>query len=177
VIPRIVVAEPLGPAEEAEVSRLLRRDGHPVMSGFAPPSPRSDAPVVCLGPVRDEVDAEAAVLAAARGAHVIAWREGPNAITDQLCEAFHALGGVHMPTPAELTRELGLTREMRALLDLLAGGCSISESAQRLHLSRRTATRRLAEARRVLDVNSTAEALVAFHAYPRAPAGTDVAQT
>ena len=50
------------------------------------------------------------------------------------------------------------------LLRRLASGMSLGEAAMALHLSRRTADRRLAAARRQLRVETTAEALVAFAA-------------
>jgi DNA-binding CsgD family transcriptional regulator len=45
------------------------------------------------------------------------------------------------------------------LLELLLTGATIGEAARRLHISRRTADRRLAAARRALDAGTTAEAL------------------
>jgi DNA-binding CsgD family transcriptional regulator len=50
--------------------------------------------------------------------------------------------------------------EQRQLLRLLADGLSVAEAAAFLHLSRRTAERRLAEARAVLGVATTAEAVL-----------------
>jgi DNA-binding CsgD family transcriptional regulator len=55
-----------------------------------------------------------------------------------------------------------LTAEERDLLALLADGQTLGAAARSLHLSRRTADRRLAGARAKLGVASTAEAVVAF---------------
>jgi DNA-binding NarL/FixJ family response regulator len=52
-----------------------------------------------------------------------------------------------------------LDDEQRRLLSLLAEGSSIIEASARLHLSRRTASRRLATARQALGARSTAEAV------------------
>lgn len=50
--------------------------------------------------------------------------------------------------------------EARALLDLLASGVPLGQAAGILHLSRRTADRRMAEVRRALGVRTTTAALV-----------------
>jgi DNA-binding CsgD family transcriptional regulator len=53
--------------------------------------------------------------------------------------------------------DLGL--EHRRLLGLLASGTTVEEAARRLHLSRRTAQRRLADVRRRLGAPTTAAAV------------------
>jgi DNA-binding NarL/FixJ family response regulator len=53
-----------------------------------------------------------------------------------------------------------LDEEQRRLLALLACGFSVPEAARRLHLSRRTAERRLAEARAALGATTNAEAVL-----------------
>jgi DNA-binding CsgD family transcriptional regulator len=50
--------------------------------------------------------------------------------------------------------------EQRRLLALLATGLSVREAARRLHLSPRTAERRLAEARAALGARTNAEAVL-----------------
>jgi len=62
--------------------------------------------------------------------------------------------------PVALAAEL--TPEGLRLLGLLVEGFSLGEAAGSLHLSRRTADRRLAAARRALGAATTAEALVTF---------------
>jgi len=54
-----------------------------------------------------------------------------------------------------------LDEQPRLLLAALAGGLSVAAAAERLRISRRTAERRLSEARRVLGVSTTAEAVAA----------------
>lgn len=56
--------------------------------------------------------------------------------------------------------EGALDDEQRRLLALLGGGLSVAEAAQRLHLSPRTAERRLAAARASLGAATNAEAVV-----------------
>jgi DNA-binding CsgD family transcriptional regulator len=53
-----------------------------------------------------------------------------------------------------------LDEEQRRLLGLLGRGFSVREAARRLHLSRRTAERRLAEARAALGAATNAEAVL-----------------
>ena len=67
------------------------------------------------------------------------------------------------PTPVDAVADPSiLDQDAADLLRLLASGMSLGEAARSLHLSRRTADRRLAAARRQLRVETTAEALVAF---------------
>jgi DNA-binding CsgD family transcriptional regulator len=68
-------------------------------------------------------------------------------------------------TPAD--HECPLTGEERRLLDLLADGRALGEAAETLHLSRRTADRRLAAARGKLRVRTTAEAVLVAPALAR----------
>jgi DNA-binding NarL/FixJ family response regulator len=56
-----------------------------------------------------------------------------------------------------------LDEEQRQLLELLGRGLSVTEAARELHLSPRTAERRLAEARAALSAATNAEAVVRAH--------------
>jgi DNA-binding NarL/FixJ family response regulator len=62
------------------------------------------------------------------------------------------------PTSRDL--EGALDDEQRRLLQLLCHGLSVAEAARRVHLSRRTAERRLANARGVLGAATNAEAVL-----------------
>jgi DNA-binding NarL/FixJ family response regulator len=64
-----------------------------------------------------------------------------------------------MTTDANSRFEGALDDGQRRLLELLGRGLSVSEAARRLHLSRRTAERRLAEARGALGAATNAEAV------------------
>jgi len=86
-------------------------------------------------------------------------------------EKLHARTRIHAfvladgPTPVRsdrLSAEMGLTAQQRRLLQLLAQGYTMSEAAERLHVSLRTAHRRLRAAREAMGVRSNAEALTAL---------------
>lgn len=62
------------------------------------------------------------------------------------------------PTSRDL--EGALDDEQLRLLELLCHGLSVTEAARRLHLSRRTAERRLADARSALGAATNAEAVL-----------------
>jgi DNA-binding CsgD family transcriptional regulator len=65
-----------------------------------------------------------------------------------------------MTTNANSRFEGALDDGHRRLLELLGLGLSVGEAASQLHLSRRTAERRLAEARAALGAATNAEAVV-----------------
>jgi DNA-binding CsgD family transcriptional regulator len=112
---------------------------------------------VCVGRVANVADAGHAVLAAVRGARLVISAEAPRDVIDQLCDDLRRLGDLDhrvgpSPTP-------GLSAEQRALLAHLLAGATLGQAARTLHLSRRTADRRLAAARAALGARTTAEAL------------------
>jgi DNA-binding CsgD family transcriptional regulator len=55
-----------------------------------------------------------------------------------------------------------LSVEERALMDLLAAGSTLGAAADALHLSRRSADRRLAAARAKLGADATGSAIAAY---------------
>jgi len=117
--------------------------------------------VVCVGVVADAADAAAALLSAVWGAGVVVHAKAPAEVIERLVEDLRRLGPVEFRS-GEAPPEPALTHEERALLELLSEGSTLGEAAGRLHLSRRTADRRLVSARRKLGARSTAEALVLF---------------
>jgi DNA-directed RNA polymerase specialized sigma24 family protein len=138
----------------------LAAAGWRVEDGFALPAEPwdlTDRRWARAGVVADDDGLAAAVLAAARGVGVLAGcpdeRRRARLVDD--------LGRI---APVEVL-DLGpdplaaLDDDQRALLAALAEGASIAEAAGRLHLSTRTAERRLATARRSLGVRTTAEAV------------------
>ena len=120
-------------------------------------APRRDR--VCLCRVEDEASARSVVMAALAGGGVLAHGVAPREVLDRLCDDLRRLGpldhrlGDPAPGPA-------LDADERALLELLLGGSTLGWTARQLHLSRRTADRRLAHARELLGARTTAEALV-----------------
>lgn len=132
----------------------VERTGARVVRGFA----GRGAGVVCAGTVAGEGDAAAAVLAAVEGTGIVAAARADRATIDRLCDDLRRLGPIDHRT-ADRRNPPELTAEETALLELLRGGSSLGEAARQLHLSRRTADRRLAAARAKLGVATTAEAL------------------
>jgi DNA-binding NarL/FixJ family response regulator len=143
----------------SELDRLSA-DGWRCNDGFdLPPQPwdLTDRRWVRTGTVDDEDAVAAAVLAAARGVGLVVGC--PDQVRRELL-----LDDLRRIGPVELV-ELGpdplavLDDDQRALLAALAAGTSVSAAADALHLSTRTAERRLAAARRSLGVRTTAEAV------------------
>lgn len=151
----LLVAE--GPGVFADALAELRADGWTVVDGW-----RESVDGVCAGVVADERDAAAALLAAVSGSGVVVDARAERDVVDRLCADLRTLG----PCEHRLERRArpALTREQRELLALLADGLALGEAAARLHLSRRTADRRLAAARAALGAATTAEAVRAFAA-------------
>ena len=138
-----------------DARREVERAGHTVVESWRP-----EPGVVSAGPVVDAADAAAALLAAVAGAGVIVHARSPADVTERLVEDLRRFGPVDYRT-GSASAGLELTHDERALLDLLANGRSLGAAAAELHLSRRTADRRLASARVKLGVATTAEAVVA----------------
>lgn len=107
--------------------------------------------------VSDLRTAADAVLAAVGGTPVVVLADAPRDVVDRLCDDLRRLGEVEhlISPPAEPT----LSATERELLGALLAGCSLGEAARALHLSRRTADRRLAAARAALGVTTTPAAV------------------
>jgi DNA-binding NarL/FixJ family response regulator len=114
---------------------------------------------VRVGEIASAADAAAALLAVVAGAGLVAHVRAERELVDRLCDDLRRFGDVDYRT-ASTPRRPRLTTEQRQLVDLLAEGMTLGEAARRLNLSRRTADRRLAEARRTFGVETTAELLV-----------------
>jgi DNA-binding NarL/FixJ family response regulator len=138
----------------AECVRELERQGFRVVRGW-----RQDAAVVSTGEVADAADAAEALLAAVAGAGLVVHAGADRAVIDRLVDDLRRLGPVdHRTTEPEPSP--ALTADERRLLDRLASGQTLGQAAAELNLSRRTADRRLASARRKLGAETTAEAIV-----------------
>lgn len=157
-MPYVVVEGSRRAAETA--AEDLRVDGWLINEGWRPP--HSARRTVCVGPVESAEDAAAALLAAVAGAGLVIEARADREIIDRLCDDLRRFGPVdHRIGPADREEET-MPDEERALLEILLAGASLGEAAHQLGLSRRTADRRLAAARRRLEVTSTAAALTAF---------------
>jgi DNA-binding NarL/FixJ family response regulator len=159
------VSQPLVVVEASERAlahrvRELERQGFRVVRGW-----RQDASIVCTGEVVDAADAAEALLAAVAGAGLVVHARADRAVIDRLVDDLRRLGPVdHRTTEPEPSLEL--TSDERRLLDRLTDGQTLGQAAADLNLSRRTADRRLASARKKLGAATTAEA-IANHARPR----------
>lgn len=122
--------------------------------------------VVCAGTVRSREDAAEVLLAAARGAGVVAAVDANRDLLERVFADLSRLGEVEF-RGARSDPLSGLDDEQRELLARLADGDSIDEVAAKLGYSRRTISRRLAALRDALGVDSTAEALALAQRYSR----------
>ncbi len=164
--PRHVVATP-GDADT--VLRRLIRDGWVARDGFALPDPAWDVTgtrLVLHGRIADTETLQLAVLAAARGAGIVAICDAESPLGRALIDDLSRLGPVRQGAATE-PNESGnavadLVPEQRALLDRLAAGDTIAAAAAAEFLSLRTANRRIAEARTLFGVRTTREAVLAY---------------
>jgi DNA-binding NarL/FixJ family response regulator len=136
--------------------REVEATGAVVERGFEPP--HRPGSVVRRGTISSDADARAALLAALAGQGILAQATAERAVIDRLVDDLRRLGPVD--------HRLGQTAdppevdpEVRQLLGLLAEGHSLRDAAMILGLSRRTADRRLATARRALGTDRTTEAI------------------
>lgn len=164
--PRHVVATP-GDADT--VLRRLIRDGWVARDGFALPDPAWDVTgnrLVLHGRITDAETLQLAVLAAARGAGVVAICDTESALGRALVDDLSRLGqvrqGVETADNNGTDTVADLVPEQRALLDRLAAGDTIAAAAAAEFLSLRTANRRIAEARALFGVRTTREAVLAY---------------
>ena len=164
--PRHVVANP-GDADT--VLRRLTRDGWVAREGFALPDPAWDVSgtrLVLHGRIGDPDTLQLAVLAAARGAGIVAVCDAESPLGRALIDDLSRLGPVRQGVTdgAEQGHHAvaDLVPEQRALLDRLAAGDTIAAAAAAEFLSLRTANRRIAEARALFGVRTTREAVLAY---------------
>jgi DNA-binding NarL/FixJ family response regulator len=148
-----VVLEAEGALDRIEAE--LREQGWTVRRGWT--AQEGERRRVCAGVIADENDARAALLAAARGAGVLAHVTASREVLERFFEDLRRCGPVdYLRGDAPASR---LSEEQRSLLELLRDGASLGDAAERLHISRRTADRRLAAVRKALGVKTTAEAI------------------
>jgi hypothetical protein len=143
---------------------VLRTDGFEVVRALAvglgwrvSTAPAEGRDVVLATSLSSATAVAGAVSAVAAGAGLVA---DARALEPEdhvaLCDDLRRLGALRVVDD-------GMTPgvEAAALLDLLAAGRSLGASAAVLHLSRRSADRRLAEAREALGAATTAQAVAA----------------
>jgi len=143
------------PGAFADAVREVEASGGRLVKGWW-----RDPSVVCAGPVASAEDASEALLAVVAGAGIVVEARADREVVDRLLDDLRRFGKVDYRTSVP---DAGpeLSPEERELLGLLSDGLTLGNAAERLHLSRRTADRRLASARKTLGVSSTAEAILA----------------
>lgn len=149
----LVVVE-AGPVALADARGELTALGWDVSTDAAAQPPRGVVELV----VADEGQAAEAVLAALRGLGLLVDARAERSLVDRLCDDLRRLG----PLDHRVEQGPVLTEEQHALLALLADGSTLGAAAQALHLSRRSADRRLAAAREVLAAETTSAAVAAY---------------
>lgn len=120
------------------------------------------ARLICAGVIRTDDDVQAALLVAARGGGLIITPMADRDVFDRFMEDLRHLGPVGVAgAPVSDDRDgTPLADDQLRLLELLSTGMTVAEAADACFLSRRTAERRLAAARRSLGVSTTTEALM-----------------
>jgi hypothetical protein len=153
-------------ADADTVLRRLARDGWALREGFALPDPAWDVTgsrLILHGRITDPDTLHLAVLAAARGAGIVAVCDTDSPLGRALVDDLSRLGPVnHGPGTETGDPVADLVPEQRALLDRLAAGDTIAAAAAAEFLSLRTANRRIAEARALFGVRTTREAVLAY---------------
>lgn len=112
--------------------------------------------LICIGTISDEATATSAMTALARGVGLIVAIEFSGSALQRFLEDLHRLGSADPLVAPDVPV---LSAEQRDLLAALSGGATVTEAALALFVSRRTANRRLAEARYLLGVTTNAEAV------------------
>jgi DNA-binding CsgD family transcriptional regulator len=148
----VVVRSPRG---HAAARRELERAGYTVVDEW-----RQERGVVCSGRITTAADAAASLLCAVWGAGLVLDVVASQDVVERLCEDLRRIGAVDYRSGEPDGDEL--THDERALLELLAEGATLGAAASALHLSRRTADRRVASARQKLGAETTAQAIVKF---------------
>lgn len=153
--PAIVVTEdPSGAASRAFRSRTLLAGPPP-----AEPYDLSDRSLVWAVEVSDAAIARAALDAAARGVALVAAVRLPGDRAARFVDDLDRVADRSAEVPSDSVVG-GLDADQRQLLVALSEGWTLTDAAASVGWSRRTCSRRLAEARAFLGVGTTTEAVM-----------------
>jgi DNA-binding NarL/FixJ family response regulator len=155
-VTRFIVLEDQPPDALDDVVREVRGTAQ-VVRGWRRPAAGGDT--LCVGTVANTDDAAAAVLCAVSGARLVVSAVAERDVTDRLVDDLRRLGDLDHRIGRGEPSVLGPDEQQ--LLALLLGGATLGKAASALHISRRTADRRLANARAALGARSTSEAVAA----------------
>ncbi|WP_421118265.1 helix-turn-helix domain-containing protein [Aquihabitans daechungensis] len=132
---------------------------HPGFDLPAEPWDVSASRLLCVGSVDDGEAAQAAITALTRGAGLAVRVTVRGAAHHRFLDDLHKLSAPVPYEPPGTRTTSELDPDQRDLLDALAAGATVTAAAAALHVSRRTANRRLAEARALLGVDSNTAAV------------------
>jgi len=153
--PTVVIATD----DAATTARAMRRDAIALADLPAEPFALAPSAILAYASVRSAADCEAALVALARGVELVLTVD----IAEPHASAFvDDLARVATAVTRDAGPLAGLSADQIALLDGLAAGRTLTDVARTLGLSRRTATRRLSEARAILGAATTIEAIRTF---------------
>jgi DNA-binding NarL/FixJ family response regulator len=139
-----------------EAAAELRRAGWNLTPGFD--GRRRGPRDIRFGVVDSPATAAAALLAVLGGSGALIDGRGPREVVDRLVDDLRHVAKVEVrQQPAEAAPDVDT--DARSILAILAEGRTLGDAASTLGLSRRTADRRLAEARAALGVERTVEAV------------------
>jgi DNA-binding NarL/FixJ family response regulator len=117
--------------------------------------------------VAEPGDAQAAVLLAVGGAGLLVRAVAERAVVDDLVEDLSRIGPVSLIDPSVLVR---LDPHTWRLVHAVADGATVGAAARALHMSIRTANRRLTDAREALGAPNRAQLVRALTGPGRVPA-------
>jgi DNA-binding CsgD family transcriptional regulator len=155
--PPLIVVD--GPADAFDAAVAEVRDaGWQVVARFETPGAGGDE--VRFGAVDTAEDAAAALLRVLEGAGAVIHARGDRHVLDRLLDDLRHVRRVDLRR-GQLAAAAPPTvdADARAILAILAEGRTLGDAAATLGLSRRTADRRLADARTALGVERTVEAV------------------
>ena len=122
----------------------------------------SDRHWVWVGEIDSVTSARMAVEALSRGVGLDLTITVQGRVRHRLLEDLHELGDVVSSDQAAVSPDLD--GDQRLLIEALVTGATLAQASRDLNWSRRTASRRLGEARATLGVETTAEAITVWAA-------------